>query len=105
MVDPFTEVGMITQFTAIQCVTEPPQQSHSATGALPPVTSRIWWKRRVGIWTPHNAALPPSCWNIRIYSRCPEPLSLVIQTQWNMTLIQVTGHPYAVHHDACLLRR
>ena len=35
VVDPFTEVGMITQVTAIQCVTEPPQQSHSATGALP----------------------------------------------------------------------
>ena len=33
--DPFTEVGMITQVTAIQCVTEPPQQSHSATSALP----------------------------------------------------------------------
>ena len=34
VVDPFTEVGMITQVTAIHCVTEPPQQSHSATGAL-----------------------------------------------------------------------
>ena len=33
--DPFTEVGMITQVTAIQCVAEPPQQSHSATDALP----------------------------------------------------------------------
>ena len=28
-------VGMITQVTAIQCVAEPPQRSHSATGALP----------------------------------------------------------------------
>ena len=35
VVDPFTEVGMITQVTAIQCVTEPLQQSNSATGALP----------------------------------------------------------------------
>ena len=35
VVDPFTEVGMITQVTAIQCVAEPPQQSHSATGTLP----------------------------------------------------------------------
>ena len=70
------------------------------------VTSRIWWNRHVGIWTPHNdAALPPSCWNIRIYSRCPEPHLPVIQTLWSMTLIRVTGHPYAVHHDECLLRR
>ena len=35
VVDPFTEVGMITQVTAIQCVAEPPQQPHTATGALP----------------------------------------------------------------------
>ena len=34
VVDPVTEVGMITQFTAIQCVTEPPQQSNSVTGSL-----------------------------------------------------------------------
>ena len=34
VVDPFTEVGMITQVTAIQCVAEPPQQPHT-TGALP----------------------------------------------------------------------
>ena len=35
VVDPFTEVGMITKVTAIQCVTEPLQQQHSSTGALP----------------------------------------------------------------------
>ena len=106
VVDPFTEVGMITQVTAIQCVTEPPQQSNSATSALPRHLQDLVEQTCRDIWTPHNdAALPPSCWNIRIYSRCPEPLSPVIQTQWNMTLIRVTGHPYAVHHDACLLRR
>ena len=35
VVAPFTEVGMITQVTAIQCVAEPPRQSHSTTEALP----------------------------------------------------------------------
>ena len=32
---PFTEVGMIAQVSAIQCVTEPLQQQHSAIGVLP----------------------------------------------------------------------
>ena len=35
VVTPFTEVGMIIQVTAIQCIAEPPQQSHSTTEALP----------------------------------------------------------------------
>ena len=35
VVDPFTEVGMITQVTAVQCVAEPHRQSHTATDALP----------------------------------------------------------------------
>ena len=35
VVDPFTEVGMIAQVSAIQCVTEPLHQQHSATGSLP----------------------------------------------------------------------
>ena len=35
VVTPFTEVGMITQVTAIQSVSEPPQQSHNMTKALP----------------------------------------------------------------------
>ena len=35
VVTPFTEVGMITQVSAIQSVVEPPQQSHSTTEALP----------------------------------------------------------------------
>ena len=35
VVTPFTEVGMITQVTAIQSVAEPPQKSHSTTEALP----------------------------------------------------------------------
>ena len=35
VVTPFTEVGMITQVTAIQCVAETPLQSHNTTEALP----------------------------------------------------------------------
>ena len=35
VVDSYTEVGMITQITAIQCVTEPPQQPPNATNARP----------------------------------------------------------------------
>ena len=35
VVAPFTEVGMITQVTTIQCVVEPPRQSHSTTETLP----------------------------------------------------------------------
>ena len=35
VVTPFTEVGMITQVTAIQSVAETPLQSHNATKALP----------------------------------------------------------------------
>ena len=35
VVNPFTEVGMITQVTAIQSVTETPRQSQDTTGTLP----------------------------------------------------------------------
>ena len=102
VVDPFTEVGMITQVTAIQCVAEPPQQPHTATGALPRHLQHLVEQTCRDLDPAQRRRLVAV---LLKYSDIFPVLSPVIQTQWNMTLIRVIGHPYVVHHGACLLRR
>ena len=89
VVTPFTEVGMITQMTAIQ-----PLYSHRIRPKHYHVTYKIWWNRHAGIWILHrDTALPLYCRNIQIYFRYLEPLSPVTRMRWNRTSIQATWPP------------
>ena len=100
VVTPFTEVGTITQVTAIQCIAEPPQQSHNTTKALPlHLQDLVEQTCRELDPTQRHRILA------LIYFRYLEPLLPVTRTQWNTTSIRATGHPFAVHHDACRPRR
>ena len=83
VVTPLTEVGMITQVTAIQSVADTPLQSQNTINHYH-ATYKIWWNRHAGIWTlRRDTALPLYCRNTRIYFRYPEPLSPVTRIRWN----------------------
>ena len=99
VVNPFTEVGMITQVTAIQSVADDTLQPQGATRTLPrqDLVEQTSLHRDTG-WRRFYQ-------NIRIYFLYRGPLSPVTRMRWNTTSIRLTGHPSVVHHDACHLRR
>ena len=105
MVNPFTEVGMIAQVTAIQSVTDDETRRCGAGGELPlhlrdlvDQTSVTWTGIRDTGWQKF-------CWNMLTSSLFRESRLLAIQTRWNTIYIRATGHPSGAPHVGCPRRR
>ena len=101
VVNPFTEVGMITQVTAIQSVVDDGIRPRGAAGELPyhlqdlvDQTPATWMGARDAGWRKF-------CWSMRISFLFRGTHLPVTQMRWNMTSIRVTGRPSGVPHVAC----
>ena len=103
VVNSFTEVGMITQVTAIQSVADNTIQPQGATRTLPRHLQDLIDQTCDDLDSAQR--LRRFCRNIQIYFLYREPLSPVTRMRWNTTSIRATGHPSGVHHSACHPRR
>ena len=105
VVNPFTEVGMITQVTAIQSVVDDGIRPRGWPENYP-VIYKIWLIRRPATWMgARDAGWRKFCWSMRISFLFRETHLPVTRMRWNMTSIRVTGHPSGVPHVACHPRR
>ena len=101
VVDPFSEVGMIAQVSAIQSITEPLRQSQDSVDSLP-----AHLQDRHAIWMIfNNVTLRMSCYNIRTCFLPQDRLSPVILMQWNMKSTPAIVRRYVVHPAECHLRK
>ena len=103
VVTPFTEVGMITQVTAIQSVAETPLQSHTTTKALPRHLQDLVEQtcRDLDPTQRHHLATVLSEYS----DIFPVPGALLTWMRWNTTSIRGHRPPILVHHDTCRPRR
>ena len=99
VVNPFTEVGMITQVTAIQSVTDDGMRPQGETGELPYHLQDLIDQTSGDLDTSQRHRLA------EVLFLCQENLLPATRMRWNTTSILVTGHPSGVHHVACRLRR
>ena len=71
MVEPFSEVGMVAQISAIQSINHI-VELHAGMILCPPIYKNCW-TRHIGTWTVHNSvSWRVCCFSTRIYYfRCP----------------------------------
>ena len=104
MVNPFTEVGMIAQVTAIQSVTDDEVRRCGASGELPLHLQDLVDQTSGDLDGDQGRRLAEVLLEYTDIFPIPrEPL--VTQTQWSMTSIRATGRPSGVPHVGCRLRR
>ena len=78
MVEPFSEVGMVAQISAIQSITEPYCRASCKGDLLPAHIQEILDQT----WTVHNSvSWQVCCYSTRIYFWCPVRHLLVTQIQ------------------------
>ena len=95
IVNPFTEVGMITQVTAIQSVEDDRIRPRGVTGELPHHLQDLVDQTSGDLDGDQRRWLAEVLLGVCRY----------LPMWWNMTSIRVTGHPSGVPHVACHLRR
>ena len=106
MVNPFTEVGMIDQVTAIQSVTDDEVRRCGAVGELPLHLRDLVDQTSGDLDGDQRRRLAEVLLEYTDIFPIPgEPLTGHTRTRWSMTSIQATGHPSGVPHVGCRLRR
>ena len=105
VVNPFTEVGMITQVTAIQSVVDDGIRHRGVAGELPYHLQDLVDQTSGDLDGDQRRRLAEFCWSMRISFLFRETHSLVTRKRWSMTSIRVTGRPSGVPHVACHPRR
>ena len=105
MVNPFTEVGMIAQVTAIQSVTDDETRRCGVGGELPLHLRDLVDQTSGDLDGDQRRRWQRFCWNMPTSSLFRGSHLLATQTRWNMTSIRATGHPSGVPHVGCPLRR
>ena len=98
MVEPFSEVGMVAQVSAIQSVTETMDRSPCGVESLPRTFMIFWMTCNKANWQSSNFA-------ILICSLYPDQHWPVTPTRWTMRSIREMGRLLAVHPAGCHLRR
>ena len=105
VVNPFTEVGMIAQVTAIQSVTDDRIRLRGVTGELPHHLRDLVDQTSGDLDGDQRRRLAEVLMEYADIFPVPGTHLPVTRMQWNMTSIRVTGHPSGVPHVACHPRR
>ena len=105
VVAPFSEVGMITQVSAIQSITEPSHRPQVDVDSLPAHLRDLLDQTSRYLDTTQQRHLAEVLLQYSDLFPTPGRLSPVILMQWNTKLTPVIVRPYAVRLVGCPLRR